>query len=275
MSSDPTLASMARLLRPKTLRVDRETGTLSWSPPRHWDRLAPGGAGRVLRAGRRDRPGPGPGEARLGLAAGERPGPLGQVVGYWAPDLWPGAGAAEFLARAARAGRPAQLGGRSLAGRPGGHPRRLDLCAENGARHRARGAGLLLGICWFGSIALIDRSGALGLDLIVGLATLAALDRLMTAGAGWVAGLWASLAFLSGGLPPLVVIALAIVVMGRKTPGLRFRSSSHRSLTVILWSAWTCALVSPELCASALALPFTQKPAWLLGLGVARPRAAL
>ena len=36
---------------------------------------------------------------------------------------------------------------------------------------------------------------------------------------------------------------------------------------MILWSAWTCALVSPELCASALALPFTQKSAWLLGLG--------
>ena len=30
MSSDPTLASMARLLRPKTLRIDRETGVFSW-----------------------------------------------------------------------------------------------------------------------------------------------------------------------------------------------------------------------------------------------------
>ena len=94
-----------------------------------------------------------------------------------------------------------------------------------------RGPGVLLGICWFGSIALIDRSGALGLDLIVGLATVAALDRLMTAGAGWVAGLWLSLAFLSGGLPPIVLIALAIVVMGRPgARGLRFRSSSHHLL---------------------------------------------
>ena len=30
-------------------------------------------------------------EARLGLAAREHFGPLGQAFGYWAPDLWPAA----------------------------------------------------------------------------------------------------------------------------------------------------------------------------------------
>jgi hypothetical protein len=38
--------------------------------------------------------------------------------------------------------------------------------------------------------------------------------------------------------------------------------------TVILWSAWASAIVSADLCATALALPFTQRPAWFLGLGV-------
>ena len=31
----------------------------------------------------------GPQEARLGLASGEQFGPMGQALGYWAPDLWP------------------------------------------------------------------------------------------------------------------------------------------------------------------------------------------
>ena len=62
-------------------------------------------------------------------------------------------------------------------------------------------AGVLFGICWFGSLALIDRSAATGLDLILGLATLASIDRLITRGSDRVAGLWAALAFLAGGWP--------------------------------------------------------------------------
>ena len=42
----------------------------------------------------------GPAEARLGLAAGEKLGPLGQVFGYWAPDLWPAQVVPSHLARA-------------------------------------------------------------------------------------------------------------------------------------------------------------------------------
>ena len=84
------------------------------------------------------------------------------------------------------------------------------MCTALGIR-----AGVLFGVCWFGSLALIDRSAASGLDLILGLATLAAIDRLMTRGSDLVAGLWASLAFLAGGWPPLVVIGLAIIVIGK------------------------------------------------------------
>jgi hypothetical protein len=89
MSTEPTLAPLARLLPQRTVRVDRESGTVSWSVPRYWQGLVLAALATffvVVGAIELDL---GPGEARLGLAAGERPGPLGQVVGYWAADLWP------------------------------------------------------------------------------------------------------------------------------------------------------------------------------------------
>jgi hypothetical protein len=266
MSSDPTVARMVRLLRGRSFRVDRETGTLSWSPPRHWERLVLAAlAVLFVLVGAIDLD-LGQGEARLGLAAGERPGPLGQVVGYWAPDLWPAEVLPSYLlAQLDPGGRPSSAAVRwpaAFAGILAGW-----ILSRRTARAMGTGAGLLLGLCWFGSIALIDRSGALGIDFIVGLAMLATLDRLMTSGAGWIAGVWASLAFLSGGLPPLIVIALAIVVMGRNPARLSLPLIVPPLMTAIVWSVWTSTVVSPELCASALALPFTQKPAWFLGLG--------
>ena len=267
MSADPVLSSMARLLRPRTLRVDRETGSLTWSPPRYWSQAA-----LVILAAFFVLVGAidldlGPSEARLGLAAGERPGPLGQVVGYWAPDLWPAQVLPSFLlAQLEPGGRPSSAAVRwpaALAGLLAGL-----ILAWRMTRVMGRGAGLILGLCWFGSIALVDRSGGIGLELIVGFATLAALDSVMTAGTGWIAGFWASLAFLSGGLPPLCVIALAIVVIGRPTARSSIAFIIPPIVTVALWSVWTSVVVSPELCATALALPFTQKSAWFLGPAV-------
>src|ERR1017187_2259552 len=163
MSSDPTLASMARLLRPKTLRIDRETGVFSWSPPVFWDRLVLAAlAIFFVLVGAIDLD-LGPSEARLGLAAGERPGPLGQVVGYWAPDLWPAQVLPSFLlAQLDPGGRPSSAAIRwpaAFAGILAGRILSRRMARLMGAR-----AGLLLGVCWFGSIALIDRSGAGGLD---------------------------------------------------------------------------------------------------------------
>jgi hypothetical protein len=265
VSSDQKLASIALLLRPRTLRVDRQTGTLSWSPPQYLNGLALAVlAAFFVLIGATDLD-LGLSDARLGLAAGERLGPLGQVVGYWAPDLWPAEVLPSFLlAQLEPGGRPSSAAVRwpaALAGIFAG----LILCRRM-MGVIGRRAGLILGVCWFGSIALIDRSGAIELDLIVGLATLATVDRLMTTGADWLAGIWASLAFLSGGLPPLIVIALAMVVIGRKQalPTLPFVIPPLTA--VILWSAWTIATVSLELCATALALPFTQKPTWFLAL---------
>ena len=89
MSFDPPLQPFTRLLRSRSFRVDREAGTVSWSPPRHWERLALAALAIFFVLVAAIDLDLGPGEARLGLASGERPGPLGQVVGYWAPDLWP------------------------------------------------------------------------------------------------------------------------------------------------------------------------------------------
>jgi hypothetical protein len=267
MSFDPPLGPLARLLRSGPFRVDREAGTVSWSPPRHWERLALAALAIFFVLVAAIDLDLGPGEARLGLAAGERPGPLGQVVGYWAPDLWPAQVLPSYLlAQIEPGGRPTSAAVRwpaALAGILAGW-----ILSRRTARIMGTGAGLLAGLCWFGSIALIDRSGAFGIDLIVGLATLATLSRLMTGGSGWIAGLCASLAFLAGGLPPLIVIALAIVVMGRNTARFSLPLLVPPVITLIVWSAWTSATVSPELCAGALGLPFTQKPEWSLGLGV-------
>src|SRR5262249_21242397 len=122
------------------------------------------------------------------------------------------------------------------------------------------------GCCWFGSLALIDRSAGAGLDLILGLATVAALDRLLSRGSDWVAGLWASLIFLAGGWPPLVVIGLAILVIGRRGSSFSVPLLLPPRVTATLWSAGTIALASIEIWAGALTLPLTQKPAWSLGL---------
>ena len=121
----------------------------------------------------------GPAEARLGLAAGEKLGPLGQVFGYWAPELWPAQVIPSLvLGRLEAFGRPSSAAVRwpaALAGIIAGW-----MIARSMAKALGLRAGVLFGICWFGSLALIDRSSATGLDLIVGLATLASIDRLIT-----------------------------------------------------------------------------------------------
>jgi hypothetical protein len=205
-----------------------------------------------------------PAEARLGLAAGEKLGPLGQVYGYWAPDLWPVQVVPSLiLGRLEAFGRPSSAAVRwpaALAGIIAGW-----MIARSMAKALGLHTGVLFGICWFGSLALIDRSAATGLDLIVGLATLASVDRLVTRGSDRRAGLWAALAFLAGGWPSLVVIGLAIIVIGRTTarfsPGLLLPPLA----AAILWSFWTVWASSAEVWAASLTLPLTQKPAWMLG----------
>jgi hypothetical protein len=90
----------------------------------------------------------------------------------------------------------------------------------------------------------------------------------LTRGSDWVAGLWAALAFLAGGWPPLVIIGLALIVIGKANASFSRALLIPPLVTAILWSAVTISMASADVWAAALTLPLTQKPSWWLGLGV-------
>jgi hypothetical protein len=209
----------------------------------------------------------GPIEARLGLAAREHFGPLGQVFGYWSPDLWPAevlpSKALALLQPAWETSSGAVRWPAAIAGLIAG------LILTSGmARVQGKRAAVFLGLCWFGSIGLVDRSAGAGVDLILGLGTIAAIHRVMTRGPDLVAGLWAAWAFLAGGWPPLAVIVMASIAVAKNSGGLSGRLILPPVLAAAVWSAWIIATCSVEAWAAALALPFTQKPSWTLALGV-------
>jgi len=209
----------------------------------------------------------GPIESRLGLAARDHFGPLGQVFGYWAPDLWPAEVLPSKLLSLFQPAWESSSGAvrwpSAIAGLIAGL-----ILISGMARFQGKRAAVLLGLCWFGSIGLIDRSAGAGVDLILGLGTIAAIHRIMTRGPDLAAGLWAAWAFLAGGWPPLAVIAMASIAVAKNSGGLSGRLILPPVLAAAVWSAWTIATCSVEAWAAALALPFTQKPSWTLALSV-------
>lgn len=207
----------------------------------------------------------GPIEARQGLAAGERLGPLGLVCGGWEPGLWP----ARVLPSRVWAWCEGEVTAASVrwpdaiaAGLLGLLlVRRLALVL--GAR-----AGVSAGLCLFGGLAWIDRSAGAGIDMISALGVVGALDRILSKGSDRVAGCWAAFAVLAGGWPPLAMILLPIVILGR--PG---RTLSRGLLVLPLlalaaWSVWALSAASTRAWAAALAWPLTMGPAWFLPLWV-------
>lgn len=232
-------------------------------------------------------------EAHLGLSIAAGLGPFGQVFGGWDPSVWPAQVAAGRLWAWADGGRvlagtvrwPAAIAGVLL-----GAFLSRRLTAALGPR-----AGVLAGLAWFGCLGLVDGPGGFaammitflgsclgldprallsglgtppGVDLIAGLGVVAALDRIINRGTGWVAGLWAALAFLAGGWPPLVVIALATVVLGRRGSTLSWKLALPPLVAAVAWSAWALR-ASPAAWGAALTLPLTQRSAWLLAPEVA------
>ena len=208
----------------------------------------------------------GPIESRLGLTAFETPGPLGRALGGWEPSVWPGRLLPSLAWAWGEGGTPTSASVRwpaAIAAVLTG----LILVRRSSDRLGGR-AGVLVGLCWFGSIGLMDRSAGAGLDLIAGLLTVAALDRLIGKGSDLVAGAYAALAFLAGGWPPLAVVALTTVVLGRSGATLSWRLLVPPSVAAVGWSAWAISSASSEAWAAALALPLTQKVAWGLAPGV-------
>jgi hypothetical protein len=199
----------------------------------------------------------GPEEARLGLAAGGSVGPLGQVFGYWTLDLWPG----EVLPSMALARLGSGTRATSAVVR---WPAAIAvvfagwLLVRGTYRSLGHPAAIWAGLCWFGCLAIIDRSAGGGPDVILGVATLATIERLLSRGADWVAGLWASLAFLSGGWPPLMLVGLAIIVIGRPGSYFSLKLVIPPLATTVGWSIWAIRAVSFEAWASALGMPLTR-----------------
>ncbi|WP_435009796.1 hypothetical protein P12x_001034 [Tundrisphaera lichenicola] len=209
----------------------------------------------------------GPAESRLALALSEPIGPFGRAFGYWDPSTWPASiglgqiwsffeeeGPTQGAVRWPSAIAAVLIGVLTA--------RRVRLAM--GSR-----AGLLVALAWFGSVAAIDRSGgSSGLDLITGLGTVAALDRLLGRGSGWVVGFWASFAFLAGGWTPLAVLGLSTIVLGRSGTTWKWSMTIPIAATVAGWSAWALSAAPAEAWASALGLPITQSSAWTLPLTV-------
>jgi hypothetical protein len=207
----------------------------------------------------------GPTEAKLGLSAVEPVGPFGQALGAWEPGVWVGSVLPSklwSLVGGMTTGPivrwPAAIAGAAVG---------LFLCR---AMRRAIGtrAATLLALAWFGQLALIDRSADAGLDLIAGLGTILALNRLLAKGSGWVAGICGAWAFLAGGWPPLAMIGLATILLGRSGATFSIKMAIPVLVAVVGWSAWALTTTKAQVWAAALSLPLTQGSAWTMALGV-------
>ena len=125
---------------------------------------------------------------------------------------------------------------------------------------------MLAAVCLLGSFAWIDRSSITGIEPIAGLAIVAALDRVLNQGSDRVAGLWAAVAVLAGGWPPLLMIVLPIIVLGRRQAKLSKALLIPPILALVAWSIWARRSAPAQVWAAALTLPLTQKMAWRLGV---------
>ena len=253
-----------------THRQDRPTGTSdfvirwAWDLPHRFAALALMATVFVLLyGGSLD---PGPIEARLGLAASESLGPLGQVFGGWDPSVWPGQLAPSLIWAWGEGGRPTSASIRwpaAIAGVVIGL-----ILARRAATTLGGRAGVLVGACWYGSLALMDRSAGAGIDLVTALGTVAVLDRLLAGGSDLVAGIGLAWAFLAGGWPPVAVVMLTTVVLGRPGSTLSVRLLAPTALAAAAWSAWTLSVAPVDAWAAALTLPLTTGPSWWLAAGV-------
>ena len=264
----------APLTRPTTWRRTDHTaapvpglslsGSISWTWPYRLTLLAAYAIGFVLfDAHSLDL---GPIEARLGLSARESFGPLGRVFAGWEPTIWPLPVVPSMIWTWFEGGTPSTGAVRwpaAIAGVVIGLMLSRRMALVLGGR-----TGVLVALCWLGSLGLIDRSAGAGIDLMLGLTVIAAIDRILARGSDLISGLWLALAFLSGGWPPVAIVALSTVVIGRREASLSWRLLVPPTLAVLGWSAWILKVAPAEAWGAALTLPLTQGPSWMLALGV-------
>ena len=294
-ATSSTPAAPPDVIAPRRLRADAPTTVGLMSP----GRAAPAVAAAIiiaftlLGAGNLDL---GPGEARLGMAAGDRVGPFGLVYGSWEPGLLPGrvlpsvvwawfyggvtaASAAIRWPEAIAAALIALVAARRL-GRAFG-PRASVLGALTAAGSLAMidrstaGLGALdaaIGWLWFGttgSHALMLKPILPDPNLVGGLLVVLGLERLRSRGAGLAVGLLAGLAGLAGGWPMMAAVAIPSVVLGRRE-GSKPALAAVGALAVVgAWSAWAWSTARFDAWAAAVALPLMEGPCWTLAIWAA------
>ncbi|MDB5350008.1 MAG: hypothetical protein JWN86_1255 [Planctomycetota bacterium] len=209
-------------------------------------------------------------EARLGLAAGESVGPLAQVFGGWDPTLAPGKVLISQLW--------AWLDGGTSTGAVR-WPSALAavaiglLMARRLTQVLGERAGVLACLAILGTLGMIDGSALLGIDAMAGLAIIGSLDRILSRGSDWIAGLWAAGAILLGGWPALAIVLLCVIVIGRPGGATSMRLVVPPVAAFLAWSIWAIASTRAEVWAAALTWPVTQPSSrslapWALGAGL-------
>lgn len=204
-------------------------------------------------------------EAHLGLAAGETLSPFGQVLGGYDPSLPPGQVWVARLWAWVEGGVPSAGAVRwpsALAAVGIGL-----ILSRRMARVLGPRAGVLAALTAFGSLALIDRSAALGVDALTGLALVATLDRLISGRADWLCGLFAACTLMLGGWPALATVVLPMIVLGRGAPAPGRALLVPPLIAFVAWSAWALNFARAEVWAAVLTFPLTQGPSWWLVRG--------
>ncbi len=203
-------------------------------------------------------------EARIGLTAHESIGPFAQTLGEFDTSIAP---ATAWLM---------QLAAKTLGGTPTIAAVRwpstfaalgiaLILMRRVGSIFGQR-AGVFAMLAACGSLAMIDKSATTGFDFPLGLALIATLDRILSRGADWTAGLLAAIAVLFGGWPALATILLPLIVIGRPGSMPSFRLIAPPVIAFVAWSVWAISTVKTVVWAAAMTLPFTRPIAWNMGL---------
>lgn len=194
-------------------------------------------------------------EARLGMATREAFGPVGQSFGGLDPGIFPGPVAVIKTWGLLEKYGPDQEAIRWTAA----------ICAAvigialtlKSEWICGKVAALAVALCWMSNLAVINRSGEFGLDFYTGLGLVLALNDLI-ANKGRLSlrtGIYTSIAFLSAGLAPVILVVAASIIICRSSAGLGSGFLLAIIGTIGGWSAWALSTISAEAWAAAIALP--------------------
>lgn len=209
-------------------------------------------------------------EARLALAAWETIAPHGQVMGYWAADVRIGpllcAQAVAWLIGPDARGWPIVVHIPTLLA---GLGTALIVARGVGSRCGER-AALLSWLAVLNCLGMIDHSTALGFDALTVCALTAALDELLRRGSTWRAGTWLAIAFFMGGWPPVLLILVTSIALGRRSAYLSFGLLMPWTVAAAAWSFWALSAAPAAVWGESVLGPLRTPADWW-----AAPRVAV